>query len=107
MHNENHIIAPKIISRLEKTAKHFWWVIFFALLCLFMYEQGQKAIRIEYHSLLHKHDVLIQQKKQALSKKESMTREINSQSDHDWVELTLMKGLGMVPEKQTKVFLSD
>jgi cell division protein FtsB len=37
---------------------------------------------------------------------ESLTLQINSQSDPEYVELVLRKGLGLVPEGQTKVYFA-
>jgi hypothetical protein len=38
-----------------------------------------------------------------LEEKQDLKLQINSQKDPAWIELTLMKGLGLVPEGQLKV----
>ncbi len=39
-----------------------------------------------------------------LELQQCLEQQINSQSDLAWLELTLMKGLGLVPENDQKVF---
>ena len=43
------------------------------------------------------------EKKFLLEEKQDLKLQINSQNDPAWIELTLMKGLGLVPEGQLKV----
>jgi hypothetical protein len=45
-------------------------------------------------------------KKVALVEQEDLIRQVNSQSDPAWIQLVLMKGLGVVPEDQIKVYFS-
>lgn len=91
----------------EQIVFRFWWVFTFAYLCFFIYEQGQKSIWNEYKTLELKYDWLLKEKEIALAEKEDKVRQINSQSDPDFVELVLMKGLGLVPEGQTKVVFKN
>lgn len=84
-----------------------WWVILFCLIVLSMYEQGRKRINVEYQKL---HSQLIQTealKNQKLNLQEELLLKLNSQSDPDFVELLLMKELGVVPEGHLKFFFSD
>lgn len=81
-----------------------WWVVAFVLISLVAYEQGARKVRDEYQ---HLDAILIQlqnEKTQALARKQELLLQINSQSDSQWIELVLMKGLGLVPEGQTKVY---
>ncbi|HEY5260120.1 MAG TPA: hypothetical protein VIJ46_05665, partial [Rhabdochlamydiaceae bacterium] len=39
-----------------------------------------------------------------LEVKDDLELQIRSQSDPEWIQMTLMKGLGVVPEGQTKVY---
>lgn len=84
-----------------------WWVILFGLLCFILFEQGMKTHRQEYARLQKHHQDLEKQRKEAVMLQEKLMLEINSQSDPAWVELVLMKGLGLVPEGQTKVFFEN
>lgn len=80
------------------------WVIFFSLICAIIFELANKKQKEEYLSLFQKYNELEKEKNNALQLQEDLKMQINSQSDHAWIEMTLMKGLGLVPEGQTKVF---
>lgn len=84
-----------------------WWVVLFILTCYMFYEQGLKTRDLDYDKLHLQLVDLEQQKKEALSIREDLVLQINSQSDPAWVELVLMKGLGLIPEGQTKVFFTN
>lgn len=43
----------------------------------------------------------------ALEEKEDLLLQIGSQSDPAWIQMTLMKGLGLVPEGQQKVYFKE
>lgn len=81
-----------------------WWVIAFMLLCTIIYEQGLKERNKLYQQLTEQYNDLQQEKKEVLHQQQNLQLQINSQSDLAWVELALMKGLGLVPEGQQKVY---
>lgn len=83
-----------------------WWVIAFALLCGILYEQGLKKRHDDYIRLSEHLQKLQQEKAEVLAQQQDLQMSINSQSDPAWIELTLMKGLGLVPEGQQKVFFT-
>lgn len=83
-----------------------WWVILFILGCYMGYEQGLKKRNLDYDKLYSHYLDLQEQKKAALALREDLHLQVNSQSDPAWVELVLMKGLGLIPEGQTKVFFT-
>jgi hypothetical protein len=81
-----------------------WWVIAFLLLCAILYESGLKQKNRDF-VLLNEQLVHLQNEKQkALRIQQDLKWQLNSQSDLAWIELTLMKGLGLVPEGFQKVF---
>lgn len=41
---------------------------------------------------------------QLKQERDDLTLQVNSQSDPAWIQLTMMKGLGVVPEGQLKVY---
>lgn len=82
----------------------FWWVILFSLACFAALEQGSKKIKATYALLDEKFTQLENEKRQALIIQENLQLQIASQTDPAWVELLLIKGLGVVPEGQIKVF---
>jgi hypothetical protein len=68
------------------------------------YEQMRKRVNQEYENLYTQLIVLQRQKEQALAEQKDFQLQVNSQSDVHWIELTLMGGLGLVPEGQIKVY---
>lgn len=84
-----------------------WWVIAFLCLSAILYERGLKKRNDLYQQLTEQQVALLQEKQEALKHQQNLQLQINSQSDLAWVELTLMKGLGMVPEGQQKVYFYE
>lgn len=93
-------------ENLEKGFLKSWWMILFCVLCYLLYEQGLKQIDSDYAKLDEQRQELEMQKEKAVSLNQSLQLQVNSQSDPAWVELTLMKVLGVVPEGQTKVLFT-
>lgn len=81
-----------------------WWVIAFLLGCFLIYEQGLQKREHHYQQLKEQLISLQQEKNRALDKQEHLQLRFNSQSDPAWVELILMKELGLTPEDQQKVY---
>lgn len=104
MNYSTHKKRKKIlIESFENAFLQSWWVILFCILTYMLYEQGLKQVDADYAKLHEQWLDLKMQKEKALSINQSLHLQINSQSDPAWVELTLMKGLGVVPEGQTKI----
>jgi hypothetical protein len=93
-------------SYFEEIVIRSWWVILFMLGCYLSYEHGLQKKDRDYSKLYMQYEDLQTKKKQLISKQEDLTRQINSQSDPAWIELALIKGLGLVPEGQTKVLFT-
>ncbi len=81
-----------------------WWVIAFILICAILYEQGLKGRETSFQQLKEQQASLFLEKQKSLERQQYFEQQINSQSDLAWLELTLMKGLGLVPENDQKVF---
>ena len=92
---------------LEQFFLESWWVILFGLICYMLFEQGMKTRDHEYAKLQEHYADLEKQKKEVVTLQRKLLLEINSQSDPAWIELMLMKGLGLVPEGQIKVFFDQ
>lgn len=104
---EYQAITPKLVKVAEKAFLSNWWVLFFLLFCYLAAEQALKKVHKE-HALLHDRVLeLEKEKKSALEIQEELTLQVNSQSDQAWIELTLMKELGLVPEGQTKLLFTE
>lgn len=83
------------------------WFIPLLLLTAIAYERGVKEISTQMEGLQHTKEEIDSQKKLALVRKESLERQIMSQSDPRWITLTLTRVLGVVPEGQTKVYFKS
>lgn len=83
-----------------------WWVAVLAILSLGLYEQGAKVIQKEINSFQKEADTLAEKIKLAKITQEELKLQIMSQSDPAWIELVLIKSLGLVPEGYTKIYYS-
>lgn len=81
-----------------------WWVIGVMLICAIVYERSLQDREVEYQKLRSRLLQLEDSKKSALAKQKDLKLRINSQGDLAWLELTLIKGLGLTPEDQRKVY---
>jgi len=89
---------------IKRIVSQSFWVIVFISICGLIY----------FNSIVKKNEILatLDQRLKALhdekalliEEKEDLLLQINSQSDPAWIQLTLMKGLGLVPEGQLKVY---
>lgn len=92
------------ISQLFSQSKPWLGVILFTLLSLALLEQSLKKNWQEFEELQSMRIALENQIQSSLSLHEELLLEISSQSDSAWIELTLMKKFGLVPEGKRKVF---
>jgi hypothetical protein len=91
-------------SRLfEEVIIKSWWMILFFFLCYFLYDEGVARRNLEKAHLNKKLTDLYAEKEKVLRIQRELKEQIESQGDHAWIELTLMKGLGLVPEGERKV----
>lgn len=81
-----------------------WWVWSFALLCAAGYQIASQHQQLIIAELEERYQALDRQKRGALEEGERLLAQIGSQSDPVWIEQVLMRGLGVVPEGQTKVY---
>lgn len=85
----------------------WWWVLVFVMTCFLTYAHAAKK-KMDLHKILvERLSDLEVAKEVALAEKNRLELEIQSQSDPLWIQLTLMKGLGLVPEGQKKVLFQD
>lgn len=81
-----------------------WWVVLFTLFCYGVYERGSLNLSHDYSTLSTQLNRLQHERRKALAEQAEFKRQINSQSDPAWVELILMRELGLSPEGHTKVY---
>ena len=102
--NKNQLEKKSIIEKLfESLIIRSWWVILFLLISYIGYDQGIKKRKANIYEITCRLQELEKEKKIALAQKEDLLLKINSQSDPAWIEMVLMKELGVVPEGQLKV----
>ncbi|MBS0621958.1 MAG: hypothetical protein JSR80_03255 [Verrucomicrobia bacterium] len=80
-----------------------WWVWAFALICYTAYDFA--SLR-QAHQLAKLEATIVEKQKElqeARVEGELLQRQLQSQSDPAWIEMVLMRELGMVPNGQTKV----
>lgn len=95
---------PTWIKRLERLCVQWWWVLLCLLIVYTFHEQSAKT-REEESARLRTQLIQLQgDKVSALMHHDDLMLQLNSQSDPEFVELVLRKGLGLVPQDQTKVF---
>ena len=80
-----------------------WWLILFFLICLFAYDQASRKKEREKAHLRAKLTEVTAAKEEAAALKQELESKVASFDDPAWIEMTLMRGLGLVPEGQTKV----
>lgn len=80
-----------------------WTVLFCALCCLFTYRSHYQIDRAEGHDLEQRLMRLEQRKSEFSGDREELHSQIQSQSDPAWVEMVLMRELGVVPEGWLKI----
>lgn len=80
-----------------------WWVVLFLLVCFIGYDIGCKKRNKAIFDLKCKYDNLLKEKELVLNKKEDLLLRLKSQSDPAWIEMVLIKELGVVPENKIKV----
>jgi hypothetical protein len=81
-----------------------WWVIACLMISYFLYSHGVHKKRESLSELEQRLTALHHEKKTAIETQEELKKQVRSQEDPAWIELTLMKGLGLVPDGQRKVY---
>ena len=88
----------------EMAFRKSWWVFLFMALCYLLYSHGMQKKVFTYQDLASRFDRLSHQKELVLQEKEDLLLQVQSQHDPAWIEMALIKSLGVVPEGQIKVF---
>jgi hypothetical protein len=86
--------------------KNWWMVTFFCLVGLFFWQNSRKTYFVAADLQERLADIMEQQRLVALER-DDLLLQIQSQKDPKWVELILMRRLGLIPEGQTKVYFEQ
>lgn len=98
------VFNNKLSSRkLRREWKSSWWVVAFLLFTYMLaiktsHDKEQKIL-----DLTSQLAMLSAAKTEALLAQQRLSLEIESQTDPRWIEMVLMKKLGLVPQGQSKV----
>lgn len=93
-----------LLASIRNFLIHSWWIVAFLLACAILYEQSLQQRETLYQQLNEQKRALQEEKEIALEEQQQLLRQINSQKDPAWIELTLMKEMGLFPEGQKKVY---
>lgn len=86
--------------------KYSGWFVSVVALGSIVYLKGMHDKEKVYQELSFRKDALLEQKKQVEEEHQDLLLHVHSESDPAWMELVLMKRLGLVPEDQVKVYFS-
>lgn len=78
-------------------------VTFLSVVALFAWQSSQKR-HLVASDLQQRLALVLQEKKTAALEHDDLLLQIRAQNDPEWVELVLMRRLGVVPEGQVKVY---
>lgn len=95
------------IKGYERLFRGSWWFLSAIVLCYLVYSHGMERKLATYERLHSRLEALSVEKERALDERSDLLLQIESQSDPEWVRMTLMKELGMVPDGQVKVFFKQ
>ena len=84
-----------------------WWVWAFAIVCFGLYEQASMKLERDITSLDKEIASLETKLLEASYKGQYLALQQESFQDPAWIELTLIRVLGMVPEGYTKVYYKE
>ncbi len=83
--------------------RKWWWVLAFCLLVGSLYLHFVQQKKMEVAKLALRLDEMEKEKCAALQDRELLELQIVSQNDPSWIEMILMRDLGVVPEGWLKV----
>lgn len=99
-------MAAKFLSSFKVELLKSWWVLFFTLLCFVFYEREVKEWNIQHLALSKQLLELQKDKQQALAQQIELRNQVQSQESPEWIELLLMRELGVVPEGSKKIYFN-
>lgn len=92
-----------MISSLQR----FSWVALFAFFTFAVFEQATYPINKKIKKLEEKSQNLHEEIAEKLLLQDDLKLQIASLSDPGWIELVLMKNLGLIPEGYTKIYFEE
>ena len=91
----------------EALFRRSWWVFLFVALSYLLYSHGMQKKVFSYRELKSRFEHLSHQRDLVVNEREDLFLQVQSQNDPQWIEMALMKGLGLVPEGQIKIYFKS
>lgn len=88
---------------MELLKRNWWMITFLCLVALFFWQNSRKTYFIAA-DLQDRLANILEEKRLVMVERDDLLLQIQSQCDPEWVELVLMRRLGLIPEGQTKVY---
>ena len=95
MRTDKHPIVTFVVN--------WGWAVLFICVVSSIYVKASHKRNQRYQFFSSRLESMQMRKSQVSSANDSLTKRVQSQSDPEWIELTLKRVLGMVPEGQTKI----
>lgn len=93
----------KTNSLFKKVLIKSWWTLLFMFICFIFYNRALCYKQEEQRKLTNKLTAIEAATKLELVKQEDLKLQIVSQEDPDFIELTLIRRLGLIPKGTTKI----
>lgn len=88
---------------LESAWRNWWWVAAFCTFSVFAYSQASAGKKRAIAELSSRIEEISAEKIASKQLKEELLLAVSSQEDPAWIEMVLMRDLGVVPEGWLKV----
>ncbi len=82
-------------------------IVVFLLATLMLFERKHRSLKEEERVLQSRITILEEKKQVALQEQRILLQEIASQNDPDWIEMVLIRKLGLIPRGQKKILLLE
>ena len=88
----------------RKIFLEYWWVVLFVVGSYVLFTQSLIHKQVEIQKLQQRKTELLAKIEHANLERKNLQQQVNSQEDPHWIELTLKRCLGVVPDNQVKIF---
>lgn len=99
-------VAARSADFLEWTTFKFWGVVAFTLVAFAVYERASKITYAEIDTFTQQLNHLKARQHVAYLEEQELQDQLNSLNDPAWIEMTLIRELGLVPQHHSKVVLN-
>lgn len=97
----------RVYAHLEALCLRSWWVFLFGFFCLALHERQGIAQREKMAELEQRWNALELEKFEAVRLNKELKHQLASQEDPEYMEMVLMRVLGVTPEGMQKVCFFD